>query len=369
MFEKLTESARRVIGFARKEAERFNHEYIGTEHILLGLLKEESGVGAVVLRERGVELKKIRYEVEKLIPHGPPTAKMGQLPFTPRARKALEMAKVEADTLGHYYIGTEHLLLGLVREGEGVAAQVLLNVGLKLEEIQVNLRALDPRAPSVSEAGSYSLIIAGAGSQGRIVLDILQSRGEGDRVVGLVDVCDNPELKGARVDGVQVLGRMECLVELARRGVRRAVLAIGDNAKREQQSAELEKAGLELESVIHRSAVVSSRAEVGAGSMLSAGSVVCTGARLGRSVIVNTATTVDHDCRVGDFCQLAPGAHLCGNVTLGKACFVGAGAVVLQGLTIGAHVTVGAGAVVKEDLPDGVTAVGIPARIVEKEDG
>ncbi|MFC1706144.1 ATP-dependent Clp protease ATP-binding subunit [Planctomycetota bacterium] len=136
MFDRFTERARRVMGLARQEAQRFNHEYIGTEHILLGLIQEGSGVAANVLRNLDIDLDKIRREVEKIVQSGPSMVTMGQLPFTPRAKKVLELAVEEASNLGHNYIGTEHLLLGLIRENEGVAAQVLLNLGLKLDDVR-----------------------------------------------------------------------------------------------------------------------------------------------------------------------------------------------------------------------------------------
>jgi ATP-dependent Clp protease ATP-binding subunit ClpC len=136
VFDRFTDRARKVMGLARQEAQRLNHEYIGTEHILLGLVQEESGVAANVLKNMDVDLKKIRIEVEKLVQSGGATVTMGQLPFTPRAKKVLEYALEEASQLGHNYIGTEHLLLGLLRESDGVAAQVLLNLGLKLEEVR-----------------------------------------------------------------------------------------------------------------------------------------------------------------------------------------------------------------------------------------
>ena len=136
MFERFTDRARKVMQLANQEAQRFNHEYVGTEHILLGLIKEGSGVAANVLRNLDVDLKRIRNEVEKLVQSGPDMVTMGRLPLTPRARKVIEYATEEARNLNHNYIGTEHLLLGLLREQEGVAAQVLMNLGLKLEEVR-----------------------------------------------------------------------------------------------------------------------------------------------------------------------------------------------------------------------------------------
>ncbi len=136
MFERFTDRARKVMALANQEAQRFNHEYIGTEHILLGLVKEGSGVGANVLKNLDVDLRKVRLEVEKLVKAGPDVVTMGQLPQTPRAKKVIEFAIEEARNLNHNYVGTEHLLLGLLREQDGVAAQVLMNLGLKLEEVR-----------------------------------------------------------------------------------------------------------------------------------------------------------------------------------------------------------------------------------------
>jgi len=127
---------------ANQEAQRFNHEYIGTEHILLGLIKEGSGVAANVLKNLEVDLRKIRLEVEKLVQSGPDMVTMGKLPQTPRAKKVIEYSMEEARNLGHNYVGTEHILLGLLREQEGVAAQVLMNLGLKLEEVREEVLSL-----------------------------------------------------------------------------------------------------------------------------------------------------------------------------------------------------------------------------------
>ena len=136
MFERLTDRARKVMTLANQEAQRFNHEYVGTEHILLAIAKEGNGVAANVLRNLEVDLRKIRLEVEKIVQTGPDMVTMGKLPQTPRAKKVLEYAIEEARNLGQNVVGTEHLLLGLLREQEGVAAQVLMNLNLKLEEVR-----------------------------------------------------------------------------------------------------------------------------------------------------------------------------------------------------------------------------------------
>ena len=143
------------MALANQEAQRFNHEYIGTEHILLGLVKEGSGVGANVLKNLDVDLRKVRLEVEKLVRAGPEMVTMGKLPQTPRAKKVIEYAIEEARNLNHNYVGTEHILLGLLREHDGVAAQVLMNLGLKLEDVREEvLNLLGAGADSDSEISS-----------------------------------------------------------------------------------------------------------------------------------------------------------------------------------------------------------------------
>ncbi|MFA5092856.1 MAG: ATP-dependent Clp protease ATP-binding subunit [Candidatus Omnitrophota bacterium] len=142
MFNRFTERARKVIILAKEEARRFNHDYIGTEHILLGLIREGEGVAAAVLQKLDISLENIRLEIEKLVQPGPTTQIIGDIPFTPRAKKALELAAEEARSLGHNYIGTEHLLLGLIREGEGIASQVLLNLGMDLNTVRNEVMGL-----------------------------------------------------------------------------------------------------------------------------------------------------------------------------------------------------------------------------------
>jgi ATP-dependent Clp protease ATP-binding subunit ClpA len=136
MYERFTDRARKVMQFANQEAQRFCHEYVGTEHILLGLIKEGSGVGANVIKNFGVDLRKVRLEVEKLVQSGPDMVTMGKLPQTPRAKKVIEYSMEEARQLNHNYVGTEHILLGLLREEEGIAGQVLVNLGLNLAEVR-----------------------------------------------------------------------------------------------------------------------------------------------------------------------------------------------------------------------------------------
>ncbi len=155
-YERFTDRARKVMQYAHQEAVRFNHEYIGTEHILLGLTKEGSGVAASVLSKMGVDLRKIRAEVENLVSSGPDLVTMGRLPQTPRAKKALEYAMEEAQLLKHTYVGTEHLLLGLLRQHDGVAAQVLMNLGLKLEDVREEVLSMLGHDGNSSSEDSFS---------------------------------------------------------------------------------------------------------------------------------------------------------------------------------------------------------------------
>jgi Clp amino terminal domain, pathogenicity island component len=135
MFERFTNRARRVVVLAQEEARMLNHNYIGTEHILLGLIHEGEGVAAKALESLGISLDAVRQQVEEIIGHGQ-QAPSGHIPFTPRAKKVLELSLREARQLGHHYIGTEHILLGLIREGDGVAAQVLVNLGADLNRVR-----------------------------------------------------------------------------------------------------------------------------------------------------------------------------------------------------------------------------------------
>ena len=135
MFERFTDRARRVVVLAQEEARMLNHNYIGTEHILLGLIHEGEGVAAKALESLGISLEAVRQQVEEIIGQGQ-QAPSGHIPFTPRAKKVLELSLREALQLGHNYIGTEHILLGLIREGEGVAAQVLVKLGGDLHRVR-----------------------------------------------------------------------------------------------------------------------------------------------------------------------------------------------------------------------------------------
>jgi ATP-dependent Clp protease ATP-binding subunit ClpC len=150
MFERFTDRARNVVVLAQDEARLLNHNYIGTEHILLGLIHEGEGVAAKALDLLGISLAAVRQQVEEIIGRGQ-QAPSGHIPFTPRAKKVLELSLREALQLGHNYIGTEHILLGLIHEGEGVAAQVLVKLGGNLDRVRQQVIALEQENPTTEE--------------------------------------------------------------------------------------------------------------------------------------------------------------------------------------------------------------------------
>jgi ATP-dependent Clp protease ATP-binding subunit ClpC len=159
VFERFTDRARRVLVLAQEEARLLNHNYIGTEHLLLGLIHEGEGVAAKALESLGISLQAVRTEVEEIIGQGQ-SAPTGHIPFTPRAKKVLELSLREAKQLGHNYIGTEHILLGLIREGEGVAAQVLVKLGAGLDRVrQQVIHVLSGSAAAGMEAGARTRLV------------------------------------------------------------------------------------------------------------------------------------------------------------------------------------------------------------------
>jgi ATP-dependent Clp protease ATP-binding subunit ClpC len=163
MFERFTDGARRAIVFAQDEARELNHSYIGTEHLLLGLMRDDEGVAAQALQELEIRRDAVREQVTETIGRGerPPS---GHIPFTPRAKKVLELSLRESLQLNHTYIGTEHILLGLVGEGEGVAAQVLVNLGGSLNRVRDKVIELAP--PGTGEGPEVSIPLRRSGPRG-----------------------------------------------------------------------------------------------------------------------------------------------------------------------------------------------------------
>ncbi len=198
MFERFTEKAIKVIMLAQEEARRLGHNFVGTEQILLGLIGEGTGVAAKVLKSMGVNLKDARIEVEKIIGRGSGFVAV-EIPFTPRAKRVLELSLEEARQLGHNYIGTEHLLLGLIREGEGVAARVLENLGVDLSKVRTQV---------IRMLGETAEVGAGASSQGRTKTPTLDEFGSNLTQMAADGKLDPVVGRSKEIERViQILGR------------------------------------------------------------------------------------------------------------------------------------------------------------------
>ena len=211
-----------------------------------------------------------------------------------------------------------------------------------------------------------NIILLGAGSHARVVLDALRAEGLGRRILGAVDLYDNPRLSGADLDGIPVLGTLTDLGRLFRRGARVYVPAIGDNRLRQASCGTAREAGLRARGAAHPRAILSAGARIGPGAVLCAGVAVNPGARIDAGAILNTGCIIEHDCAIGGYAHIAPGARLAGNVAVGARAWVGLGASIREGIRIGADAVVGAGAVVIRNVPAGVTVAGIPAKPLQK---
>src|SRR5512136_2933298 len=190
-----TPRAQQVLALARKEADRFNHNFVGTEHLLLGLIKLGQGVAVNVLQKLGLDLETVRMEVEKQVGTGPDQKMIGNIPYTPRVKKVLALAAREAKALNHTYVGTEHILLGLLREGDGVAARVLKNLDVDIEQTrQEILKELDPNFQATEEGGGGEPAEKGPEKKGEVKTPALKAfgrdlteiarKGEMDPVIG-----------------------------------------------------------------------------------------------------------------------------------------------------------------------------------------
>jgi ATP-dependent Clp protease ATP-binding subunit ClpC len=260
MFERFTDRARQTVVLAQEEARQLNHNYIGTEHLLLGLLRESEGVGAKALRRLGIRLDAVRADVVELIGSGSQPAPSGHIPFTPRSKKVLELSLREALTLGHNYIGTEHILLGLVREGEGVATQVLVKRGAELERIRATvldmLRGLGNRpgpvparrTPAADEAVSAAQELAGSAPVGsHHLLEALARSEDSLASKALASLGVDPDTLAAKIDELGVDGTNDVTPEeeAARKMV---VLLAGDEVQvvlRDETTVELVRAIVE----------------------------------------------------------------------------------------------------------------------------
>lgn len=205
------------------------------------------------------------------------------------------------------------------------------------------------------------IVIVGAGGHGKVVLDILRAGGKFEPA-GFVD--SSADRAGKSIGGIPIFGPANVLPKLAQRGIRAAIVAIGDCRARLQYAALLREQRFELINAIHPTASISPTAILGHNVVVAAQAAVCTEARIEDSVILNTACVVDHECIVGEGAHVCPGAHLAGRVRVGRSAWVGIGANVIQCLSIGEHAIVGAGAVVVRDVPAHATVVGVPARVI-----
>jgi ATP-dependent Clp protease ATP-binding subunit ClpA len=206
MFERFTDRARRVVVLAQEEARLLNHNYIGTEHLLLGMAHEGQGVAAAALESLGISLEAVRAQVEEIIGQGQ-RAPSGHIPFTPRAKKVLELSLRESKQLGHNYIGTEHILLGLIREGEGVAAQVLIRLGADLSRARGQVIGLLSGHAGAEEAGARTRLV-------RMTMpdDLLEAQEQFARVrrqkQAAIDAEDFDRAAALRDQEQQLLGRL-----------------------------------------------------------------------------------------------------------------------------------------------------------------
>lgn len=201
------------------------------------------------------------------------------------------------------------------------------------------------------------LVIVGASGHGRVVLDAAL-RSASHEILGFLD--DSETIRDAKVAEYEVLGAFEWGLKTLDKDVAFHI-AIGNNRIRHALTARVLEAGRRLATVVHPMATVADRVTIGEGSSVMAGAVVQPDSCIGRSTIINTRASIDHDCRLGDAVHVAPGTTLCGTIKVGEGAFIGAGATIIPGKVVGAWTTVGAGAVVVRDLPSHVVALGVPA--------
>jgi sugar O-acyltransferase (sialic acid O-acetyltransferase NeuD family) len=216
----------------------------------------------------------------------------------------------------------------------------------------------------MKDRSAVKIFVFGASGHAKVVIDIIERQGVYD--IGFL-IDDDPALKGRDFFGRKVLGGRGDLLDIRHKsGDMEGIVAIGSNTARGRVAAWLLGNGFRLVSAIHPSALLSRGVTVGCGTVLMAGTVVNADAVIGDNVIVNTGATIDHDCIIGNGVHIAPGVTLCGTVRIGDGTFVGAGTTIIPNITIGGDVVVGAGSTVVRDLPDGVQAMGTPARVIVK---
>lgn len=205
------------------------------------------------------------------------------------------------------------------------------------------------------------IVIMGAGGHGRVVLDILQQDAQYE-VVGFID--SDTALHGREVDGLPVMGDIAIVPRLKGEGVKGAIVAIGDNKVRDRFARAFKEKGFVLVNAVHPDASIARNAGLGQGVVVASGAIICAHARIGDNAIINTGAIVEHECVVGDSVHVGPGVKIAGRTTIKRGAHIGIGSTIIQNLVIGENAVIGAGSVVLQNVPDNVTVVGVPARVV-----
>lgn len=206
--------------------------------------------------------------------------------------------------------------------------------------------------------------IIGAGSQARIVFDILKSQKK-YQTACFIEVCDNKSIWNTKIRNIKILGGVEEIKNLKSKNINYYIVAFGDNRRRAELAELSEKCGLKPINAVHKSAIISKYAKIGNNCTISQNAIVNCDAVIGNNVIINTGAIIEHDCKIGNNAHIASSVCLAGHVDIGENTLVGVGAKVIQGRKIGKNVVIGAGAVVIDDIPDNVTALGVPAEIIK----
>lgn len=208
------------------------------------------------------------------------------------------------------------------------------------------------------------ILIVGAGAQAKYIIDTV-SYFPSKKIIGIVDIEDNPDIHGREVGGIEIIGTFDSIIPNTDRNVS-LILAYGNNRRKAELASELRTLGFEFETVIHPQAAISRTAVIGDGTIVNANAAILPSAKIGNHVVIHSNVVVEHDNVLEDFVNLAPGAILAGYVTVREGAYIYTGANIIPGITVGKHSIVGAGATVIRDVPDNVTVVGVPARILEE---
>jgi len=216
-----------------------------------------------------------------------------------------------------------------------------------------------------NDNAKLDLLVYGASGHGKVIIDA-GIKEEKYRIVGVVD--DDPKLWGREFCGYPIIGGEDVLKDTTYRNCK-LILAIGNSAARKKLWQTIKALGYELACPVHPSAQIGRDAFIGVGTVIMANTAINSGTKIGENAIINTGATVDHDCVLEDYVHISPGAHLAGNVHVGELTHIGIGASIVQGVKIGRNVIIGAGAAVIDDIPDNVTAVGVPARVIKHHEG